>query len=149
MFGGTDVRGLGVWAEGVAKDVLPGIVVDRIAGGLDAATLVTRMQAADLAISAAGQTLAELARCGVPTVMVGVAENQQVQRALWPRLCGYVDVGAWDDPALTGRMIAALTTMGDRERRAEVAARASATVDGQGVRRLLDRLRHRADQGLG
>jgi RimJ/RimL family protein N-acetyltransferase len=45
------------------------------------------MTASDIAVSAAGQTLFELARCGVPTIAVGVAENQR------HNLEGFTDAG--------------------------------------------------------
>ncbi len=106
----------------------------------DAEAVVRLMTCADLAISAAGQTIFELASCGTPTVMVAVAGNQAANLALWPELAGFEVAGAWDDPNLEQQVARAMATLDPAERRAWVATRAQQAVDGGGVDRVLDRL---------
>ncbi len=95
------------------------------------------MATADAAVTAAGATLWELAYMGLPAMAFAVAENQAATAA---RLAasGHVDCGGWlsamDDAALT----AALTSFFENHaRRATLAERLAALVDGRGPERIL------------
>ncbi len=98
-FGGTDVRNLTPKVLKLLVDAYPGLVKKVIIGNgfrntteiesfkdhntelmyhPDAAEMKKVMLESDIAISAGGQTLYELARVGVPTIAVTVAENQSV-----------------------------------------------------------------------
>jgi len=57
----------------------------------DADEIKNQMLITDLAISAAGQTLAELARIGVPTIGVKVAENQEYMIKFWKEIGFLID----------------------------------------------------------
>lgn len=156
VIGGGDLRGMGPAMAALAGESHPGACVDLVMApghlapeasprlavhsGLDAAAMASLMAEADLAISGAGQTVFELARCGTPTVMIGIADNQQANLDHWPGLCGFIDAGRWDDIRLAERVRAGLTKMSSAKARQAVSDRASALVDGQGVRRLFDRL---------
>lgn len=156
VIGGGDLRGIGAAMAGLASEIYPEARIDLVMApgqpapepsprlmihtSLDAAAMAHLMREADVAISGAGQTVFELARCGTPTVMIGIADNQQANLDHWPRLCGFVDAGRWDDAGLTERVNAGLTELASAQVRQTVSDRASALVDGQGVRRLFDRL---------
>lgn len=155
IMGGGDLRGLGVSMAALAAEAYPRAAIDLVLApgqtepghprmashrGIDAASMAALMIRADLAISGSGQTIFELARCGVPTIMVGIADNQRPNLEHWPRLCGFVSAGVWDDPDLSRHVRAGLMGLAEASARQAVSDRAGAVVDGQGVRRLLDRL---------
>lgn len=111
------------------------------------ATLVTSLSAvemrelmltSDLAISAAGQTLYELARCGCPTILVGVAENQARHMANWRATGAGVVAGWWSFPDLDQRVSKLVGAMAPKVRSAMSEA-GMQLVDGQGCRRVLMR----------
>ncbi|MDZ4363647.1 hypothetical protein [Brevundimonas sp.] len=149
--GGTDVRGLSGRMVTIVRRLLPDAAIDVLgpippAPGVtahldcDAEAVARLMTDADLALSAAGQTIFELAACGTPTVMVAVADNQAANLVLWPELAGFEVAGSWDDLDLDDRIARALATLGQSERRESIARRAQQAIDGRGVDRLLDRL---------
>ena len=156
VFGGTDVRALGHATARLAARLYPKTSIDLVLGAgqtppepapnlsvhraIDDVAMASLMQAADVAISGAGQTVFELARCGTPAVLIGIADNQQVNLDHWPDLCGYVSAGRWDAPDLEARVRAGMAHLEDPARRADISRRAVAVVDGQGVRRLFDHL---------
>ncbi|MDB5422126.1 MAG: putative glycosyltransferase [Brevundimonas sp.] len=156
VIGGGDVRAIGVAMAELASEVYREARVDLVLApgqaepelsprltvhrSLDAAAMATLMQQADVAISGAGQTVFELARCGTPTLMIGIADNQQANLDHWPDLCGFINAGHWDDEVLAERVRAGLASLKPDAVRQNISDRAAAIVDGQGVRRLFDRL---------
>ncbi|WP_396593469.1 hypothetical protein [Brevundimonas sp. R86498] len=153
VFGGGDLRKVGSTMADLAHAVWPDAAVDLVLGAgqgrpeasphltihqaLDAAAMARLMRDADVAISGAGQTIFELARCGTPTVMVGIADNQRANLEHWPRLCGFIDAGLWDGGDLQDRVRNGLIALGPAPIRQDISARAAGIVDGQGVRRTL------------
>jgi len=103
------------------------------AGTCDIATL---MRGADIAVSAGGQTLYELAATGTPTVGVSLARNQQ------PNLSGFAARGAlvWAgdvaDGDLDRRIAAALRECASVDVRAAMSAAGRSLVDGRGAERV-------------
>lgn len=158
VFGGGDLRAMGVAMAHLAAELHPSAQIDLVLGagqpepetatnlsvhrGLDAAEMACMMLAADIAISAAGQTVFELARCGTPAVLLGIADNQQANLDHWPDLCGYVSAGRWDAGDVEDRVRTGVAALADPAVRQTVSDRAARTVDGQGVRRLFDHLAH-------
>jgi UDP-2,4-diacetamido-2,4,6-trideoxy-beta-L-altropyranose hydrolase len=155
VMGGGDLRGLGGVMARLAIEACPEARIDLVLApgqpepahphltthrGLDAASMAALMMQADVAISGAGQTIFELARCGVPTIMIGVADNQQPNLDHWPALCGFINAGRWDSPELTNRVGAGLDSLTDVRVRQAISDRGADVVDGQGVRRLFERL---------
>ncbi|MBX9616249.1 MAG: hypothetical protein K2X25_11690, partial [Caulobacteraceae bacterium] len=156
VFGGGDLRSIGATMAELAHAVWPDAAVDLVLGAgqerlvasphltvhqaLDAGAMARLMQDADVAISGAGQTIFELARCGTPTVMVGIADNQRANLEQWPSLCGFIDAGSWDGADLSDRVRKGLIALGPARARQDISARAGGIVDGQGVRRLFDHL---------
>ena len=66
----------------------------------DSRQMLEAMESTDLAISSAGQTLYELARVGVPTIAVGVVDNQINNIKNWQKQ-GFIEfAGFWDDEDL-------------------------------------------------
>jgi UDP-4-amino-4,6-dideoxy-N-acetyl-beta-L-altrosamine N-acetyltransferase len=94
------------------------------------------MLESDIAISACGQTLYELARVGVPTVAVAVAENQMNNAEGW-REAGFIEyAGRREETDLidsVARGIRALLPRREREKRSR---RGLLHVDGLGPRRI-------------
>lgn len=156
IFGGGDLHGIGVPMARLALQVYPAGRVDLVLGAghpappvmpgvsvhqaVDAAAMASLMLAADIAISSAGQTAFELARCGAPAILVGTAANQQANLDHWPALCGYIVAGVWDAADLEARVEAAMAQLRDPVVRQSIGARAAGVVDGQGVQRLFDHL---------
>jgi len=95
------------------------------------------MVEADIAVSAGGQTLYELARVGCPTVAVRVASNQDGQLQVFAE-AGFVRaVGRADDSkVITAMGDALLSMLSDPEARAAMSAAGQQVVDGQGALRV-------------
>ncbi|NNG03459.1 MAG: hypothetical protein HKM95_05085, partial [Inquilinus sp.] len=106
----------------------------------DLADMAAAMASADLAVSAAGSTLWELAFMGVPTLALVAAEGQRPAAAAYGAagLGDVIDLLAADGEARLGPAIA--TLLGDAERRRTIAARGRAAVDGQGAARVCQRI---------
>ncbi len=104
-------------------------------------TMRDLMLEADLAVSAAGQTLYELAATGTPAVAMQAFENQAGNLlALAERGCVLV-AGRAEDPGVllaVREMVTAL--VGDREARAAMSAAGRRLVDGQGAKRVAEEL---------
>jgi len=152
LTGGADLRGVGPTLAELVRRKLPDCEVHLVLGaGAGAApvqsgviehrnvtpdALRDLMLDCDLAVSAAGQTLFQLACCGTPTIMVGVADNQARHLREWPATGAMTAAGVWDDPNLHDQLRARLTTLESRDARAAMSRKGRALVDGQGVARL-------------
>jgi UDP-2,4-diacetamido-2,4,6-trideoxy-beta-L-altropyranose hydrolase len=96
-----------------------------------------RMLAADLAISASGQTLYELARCGVPTVAFCSGADQRHNLAALARQGVVWDTGDATEPGwLTAVSEAIRALSSDPARRNEMIGKAQQLIDGRGAERL-------------
>lgn len=106
----------------------------------DSALMKQVMEASDIAISAGGQTLYELARMGVPTIAVSIIDNQQLdidglQKA------GFVEyAGAWEDARLEDAIVCSCRALTAREERLRRSLIGRSVVDGLGVCRIVDRI---------
>lgn len=158
--GGSALDDLGATIVGQVAGAYPGARIDWVTGDrtapppgvtmhrrLSDQSMAELMLDADIAVSAAGTTTFELARCGVPTVLLGVADNQQPNLDHWPGLCGFIDAGRWDAADRERRIGAGLDGLRDPRVRRTITDRAEATMDGQGVRRLFERLQTRDRTG--
>ncbi len=105
---------------------------------LDAQQMKARMLEADLAVSAGGQTLYELARCGVPALAVCVADNQAANIRGLKHKGVIEDCGRIGDPGVSARLREALRKHKDKAPRQRLAAAGQACVDGQGAFRIVD-----------
>ncbi len=106
----------------------------------DAEEMKKIMLESDAAISAGGQTLYELARVGVPTIAVAVADNQLNNIKGWQK-AGFIEyAGWWEDGILLQNVERSLELLKDRDLREEMLKIAKSFVDGQGARRITDKI---------
>jgi UDP-2,4-diacetamido-2,4,6-trideoxy-beta-L-altropyranose hydrolase len=95
----------------------------------------------DLVVTAAGQTMYECLATGVPTIVVGVADNQTRQLVAAIRAGAALDGGWITDarwPATLERSLA--RAIGDASLRRRIARSAATLVDGKGALRVVDTL---------
>lgn len=98
---------------------------------LEAGNLLRLSMSCDLAISAAGQTLYELARMGLPTIAIGTAENQR------QTIHGWIENGFlrselwWNDLDLLEKLASEIRA------RSHSSVEVLASCDGQGARRII------------
>jgi len=106
----------------------------------DAAQMKQVMKVSDIAVSAGGQTLYELARMGVPTIAVSIIDNQQfdidgLQKA------GFVEyAGVWEDEHLDDAVVFSCRALAARDERLKRSMIGRSVVDGLGVFRIVDRV---------
>lgn len=160
-FGFEDEHGLALKLGERIRQVWPGMRQTFVAGripphpgvspwahqvaGADAGDMVEIMQHTDLAVAAAGQTLCELARLGVPTVAIACADNQLPHLKAWEK-AGFVRLPLrHDDADLLDKVqdeIERLLPLAARRRRSRAGRR---HLDGNGCRRLVRRILARAE----
>jgi spore coat polysaccharide biosynthesis predicted glycosyltransferase SpsG len=110
------------------------------AGGIRAAGIKKLMLRSDIAISAGGQTLYELARVGIPTICIGIVENQQYNIKGWRR-AGFIEyAGGIGDSGLFDKLYASFTAFSSHKERAKRSIAGSRLVDGKGACRIVDSL---------
>jgi UDP-2,4-diacetamido-2,4,6-trideoxy-beta-L-altropyranose hydrolase len=98
------------------------------------------MLRSDIAISAGGQTLNELARVGVPTIALAIADNQMNNVKGWQR-AGFIEyAGSWEDKKCLESIEEDLKFLADKSARARRARVGRASVDGQGHRRVAEKI---------
>ena len=136
IMGGTDIRQLTprlvdwlhvhnpeVKIETVLHKPLPELKHCRQHHHLTAEQMAELMSQCDLAISSAGQVTYELARCGLPGILIGVAENQAPQLKGWCDGGGFIHGGWWHDAHLLTRLSQAISELESPQNRAERAQR--------------------------
>ncbi len=104
----------------------------------DAENMKKQMIRSDIAISAGGQTLCELARMGVPTIAFCQAENQRPHLEAWQNE-GFIEY-AGEVNNLEGRILRAFDQFLSRKERFRRSRKGMELVDGQGTRRIRDAL---------
>jgi N-acetyl sugar amidotransferase len=98
------------------------------------------MLASDIAVSAGGQTLYELARVGIPTVAISVADNQIGNIRRWQR-AGFIEyAGPWDRPELEKKVVGCVRSIMPQGVRKEMKIIGRGAVDGRGAARVVDKL---------
>ncbi len=98
------------------------------------------MLKADVAISAAGQTLYELACVGVPTIAVIVAENQILQAKVFKEKEFLLDLFYWKDEDIYSRMVESIHKSEPFKIRYEKYKIGRSLIDGKGALRLANKL---------
>ena len=94
----------------------------------------------DIAISAGGQTLHELARTGTPTVGICAAQNQLRNLLGWRRV-GFLEYAGWHNSKdLLGALRNAIRKLGSPEERKKRSKRGTRYMDGKGAARVVDSL---------
>jgi spore coat polysaccharide biosynthesis predicted glycosyltransferase SpsG/RimJ/RimL family protein N-acetyltransferase len=103
--------------------------------GLTDEEMLKLMLECDLAVTAAGQTIYELARVGIPTIAIGTADNQEYNLSGWVKR-GFLKTELWADQndlldKLKIRLDELIVTLTTKKK---------VFCDGQGVRRILNHL---------
>jgi UDP-2,4-diacetamido-2,4,6-trideoxy-beta-L-altropyranose hydrolase len=96
------------------------------------------MMESDVAISSGGQTLFELARTGVPPVVVVVADNQQNNVNGWEKKGFIENAGFWTDKNLMDNVAIKFQRFMDYHQRSQSAKIGQQLVPGNGADRILD-----------
>lgn len=111
-----------------------------VSNKIDACSMKELMLDSDIAISAGGQTLYELARIGTPTICICIADNQLNNIRGWQK-AGFIEYAGWrNDARLLRKVYKALNTIysfGERVKRSDAGRR---MIDGRGVHRIVDAL---------
>lgn len=102
---------------------------------------------ADVAISAAGQSLYEFARAGIPVISVTVADNQINNVKGWKKAGFLEDAGRFDDSGLLKNISLGLRKLQDRAIRTERSAAGMAMIDGKGALRIAGYCARRCCEG--
>ena len=166
-FGGDDMRDMTPRVLGCLVDQFPDIKkkvvvgkgfqnVNRIEKMADSTTeliysptaeeMKNVMINSDIAVSAAGQTLGELARVGVPAIAIGIADNQINNVRGWSNV-GCIEYAGWhDDTYLREKLLSCIASLSHIEVRLAKSSIGQGLVDGMGslriVDHILDQVRH-------
>ncbi len=115
----------------------------------DAGKMKEIMLKSDIAISSGGQTLYELARVGVPTIAVAVADNQLGNVKGWQKV-GFIEyAGWWKDERILSSLTLYLAKLEDFSVRKEKSFYGRQLINGKGSRKILESLinLHRLNYG--
>jgi len=96
------------------------------------------MLESDVAVSAGGQTLYEMARVGLPAVAISVAENQVNNVMGWERAGFIAYAGWWENKTLLEKVLTSVIHLKDKDERARRAKIGQKFVDGGGSGRVRD-----------
>jgi len=118
----------------------------RIYSDLTAKGMLDLILICDLSISGGGQTLYELANCGVPTIGICMAENQMGNiKALAET--GFLEyIGRYDEGKITEKMEQAIERLLSKDAREKVSNIGKGLVDGRGAIRIVERSIHKDPQ---
>jgi UDP-2,4-diacetamido-2,4,6-trideoxy-beta-L-altropyranose hydrolase len=105
----------------------------------DAEAMKKAMLDSDVAISAGGQTLYELARVGLPTIALTVIDNQKYDIDGWQKV-GFIDNAGWWDHEKTYENIVELLTGSSLEKRTVKSRIGQEFVDGHGADRIVSKV---------
>ena len=98
----------------------------------DSSEMIDAMSSVDLAISASGQTLYELACIGVPTIAIGIIDNQGNNIKNWINQ-GFIEyVGYWNDGNLLEDVLEKIEYLSDKNIRYDKRLLGIQAVDGKG-----------------
>lgn len=105
---------------------------------LTAECIAALMTKCDLAVTAAGQTIYELAATGTPAVLICTADNQKLQIDGWNEFSCFHYAGQWDDKDLYKNIAIKLGSLKDFSLRARDCSKLQNIVDGLGTKRWLE-----------
>jgi len=105
-----------------------------------AGEMVKLMLDSDLAISAAGQTIYELARVGLPTIAINVADNQTFHLKGWIKEGFITSEISYKDINLEHKIFSSLKNIKTRAIREKLSKIGKQKVDGDGARRIAQNL---------
>jgi len=138
-FGGNDPLKRMPKIRSFLKTRYPSIAVD-VLHNKNVRAVIQLMRQADIAISAGGQTLYELACTGAPTVGICVADNQINNLEGWEQK-GFLKYCGWyDEPDVCQRLQGALAAMRDKKLREKMSRIGQKFVDGRGAERTVAKI---------
>ncbi len=112
----------------------------KIFENLDAEGMKKLMLHADIAISAGGQTTYELARVGVPSILIALSENQIPNCKGWDKANFARYAGWWRDSQTLENLIYFMKELENFEIRKKIHQIGKSLVDGKGARRVVREL---------
>jgi spore coat polysaccharide biosynthesis predicted glycosyltransferase SpsG len=102
--------------------------------------IVSLMQTADIAISAGGQTLYELARIGTPTIAILLVKNAIDDTIGWEEVGSLINIGWWDDPMLVNNLVMAIKKLQDINLRKSMQQKSKDFINPNGAKNLVDNI---------
>ncbi|MFH1492280.1 MAG: hypothetical protein ABIE81_02930, partial [Candidatus Omnitrophota bacterium] len=106
--------------------------------------IASLMSRADFCISGGGQTTYELARCGIPTIGISLADNQLSNLKAWAKL-GFLEfAGRYNEAGLSKKISQELKGL-SYKKRIRMSQIGQKAVDGQGARRLVKEILKQAE----
>lgn len=109
----------------------------------DAEVMKVLMQDVDVTISAGGQTLYELARMGIPTIGICVAQNQFDSLKQCQRMGFLLFVGLWDEKGVLDNVERGLNLLKSKQTRERMSKAGRHFVDGRGAIRVVKQIINR------
>lgn len=158
-FGGADIRNVTPkvlkWLTDAHPEVLKKVIIaksfqniaeiERLRGNNieliyypNAAEMKRVMLESDIAIAAGGQTPHELARIGVPTIGICIAENQLHNIEGWSKSGFLKYVGWYSDENLEQRLKSSLRYLANKRIRMHTSEIGRKVIDGQGYKRIIN-----------
>lgn len=110
----------------------------KIFGNLSAEEMKRLMLECDVAVSAGGQTTYELARTGLPSVLIAVAENQFLNCRGWQEVGFAYYMGFAEERDVLQKTVDCLKKLEDEKIRLKMSKKGRKCVDGQGARRVVE-----------
>jgi spore coat polysaccharide biosynthesis predicted glycosyltransferase SpsG len=98
------------------------------------------MLSSDMAVSAGGQTIYELARIGLPTIAVVVVDNQINSVKEWVKTGFLKSVGKWNSVKLYRNLHRHVASIKSFKTRSKISRIGRKLVDGKGPERITDKL---------
>ena len=103
----------------------------------DSKDMLRAMSSVDLAISASGQTLYELASVGVPTIAIGIIDNQKDNIQNWQKV-GFIEyAGCWNNDDLLDIILDKIELLKDNDIRHDKKLKGIQAIDGKGSIRIV------------
>ncbi|MEM2618812.1 MAG: hypothetical protein QW356_04940, partial [Candidatus Hadarchaeales archaeon] len=112
----------------------------KVFGNLSTEEMKKLMLECDVAVSAGGQTTYELARVGIPSVLIAVAENQLLNCKGWEEAGFACYMGFAGERNMLQKTVNCLKKLEDEKIRSKMSKKGRKCVDGQGARRAVKEL---------
>lgn len=151
MLGGTDIRNMTSSILDLTRRLYPTAHIHTITSApasldenctqysfLTAENIAALMSKCDLAVSAAGQTIYELAATGTPAILICTAENQKIQIDGWKEFSCFHYAGEWSDSDIYNKISTHLVKLSEISIRRENCIKLQNIVDGSGTKRWLE-----------
>lgn len=113
---------------------------ERVTLHINPENIASLMASCDLAIIAGGGTTYEVACLGMPMMIIAIAENQMMQAKAWENNGAAIFLGALNEISASQLQCEFVTLLENDELRKAMAVRASRLVDGQGAKRVAEKI---------